>query len=90
MEIKSDRKWHNFKDWAELTDKQKAELDYIKDEYESVLVYRGHPYALCDFMRPDSGLFPGWDGYSSDSFFSGVVIKISGDGDQYQIGTYIS
>jgi hypothetical protein len=31
-----------------------------------------------------------WDGYQSDSYFSGVVIKISPDGEQYKIGTYFS
>ena len=30
----------------------------------------------------------GWDGYISDSFFSGVLIKISDDNEEYQIGTY--
>lgn len=33
--------------------------------------------------------FSGWDGYHSDSYFSGIVIKLSPDGEQYQVGTYI-
>jgi hypothetical protein len=39
---------------------------------------------------PDTETFKGWDGYSSDSAFSGVLIKISKDGEEYKIGTFNS
>lgn len=32
----------------------------------------------------------GWDGYHGDSYFSGIVIKLSPDGEQYQVGKYIT
>lgn len=31
-----------------------------------------------------------FDGYYSDSFFSGFLIKLSNDGESYKIATYIS
>ena len=31
-----------------------------------------------------------WDGSAADGFSSGVLIKVSPDGEQYKIGTYRS
>lgn len=37
---------------------------------------------------PHGSDFKGWDGYASDSYFSGVLIKLSRDGEEYMVGTY--
>ena len=70
----------------------------------SFLKYKGHWYHVSDFTRfgpffmagieratggTEESLFDGWHGRVSDSAWSGVVIRISEDGDTYQIGTYI-
>jgi len=71
----------------------------------SFLRYRGQVYILSDFERTPSNTvayrywsrmqcehpeWSDWQAYQSDSFFSGIVIRLSDDGEQYQIGTYLS
>ena len=96
MKIKTNNHWNNFLYGYELTEEEKKQFDYMgSEELEcgSFLRYKGYCYSLDDFMwikhnsNPD---FSGWTGYHSNSFFSGVVIKLSDDTFQYQIGTYIS
>ena len=81
-------------------DKQAAKIrqqfDYLTDtefEDESFITYKGYTYAMSDFMRiefsaKESELY-GWHGYSSDSYFSGVLIKLCDDGDVI-MGRYCS
>ena len=79
----------------ELTDSEKAEFDYIDDEYfdgHNFIKYRGNIIDP-EFMRitkemPDE--FQKYDGYMSDSFFSGLLIKYSDDMETYKIATYYS
>lgn len=67
----------------ELTDKQAAEFDYLDaDELQqhSFFIYKGDVYDLGEFMRVTDTManchgFGDWDGFYSDSFFSGVLIK---------------
>ncbi len=44
---------------------------------------------LDEFMRT-TGIpeLSEWHGYASDTYFSGVIIKISPDGERYMIGRY--
>lgn len=54
--------------------------------------YRAAWYHVSDFMRVEShapGWLREWDGYTNDSFFSGVVIKLASDMGTYRIGTFI-
>lgn len=57
------------------------------DDCDGFIHYRGTWYHLSQFMV---GGIEGWQGSHGDSFFSGVVINLSDDGEQYQIGTYLS
>lgn len=65
--------------------------------------YRGRLYPLSDFTTTTPGPwnfglpdeFREWDGYLSDSFFSGIVIRYVRDGERYDtdrviLGTYYS
>ena len=93
MIIKTDHKWKTLLYGYELTEKERREFDYLTaDEIAcgSFIRYKGLVYDVGDFMRVPNGMegFRGWHGYSSDSFFSGIVVKISNDNDQYMIGTY--
>jgi hypothetical protein len=68
------------------TAKLRKQFDYLTDtEFEDAefVSYKGYYYAFSDFTRipKPSELFEGWDGYTSDSFFSGVLIKICEDQD---------
>ena len=93
LRIITDHKWKNFIYGVELTEKERREFDYMDAEEidtASFFRYRARVYSIEDFMRIEHNVaLMGWDGYASDSFFSGVVIKISDDGEQYKIGTYI-
>lgn len=79
----------------ELNDKERKEFDYISDEDLSsheFFRYKGEVYDPSDFMRANEiSDLKGWDGYASDSFFSGIVIKYA---DEYCetiiVGTYTS
>lgn len=66
--------------------KLRAQFDYLTDDEfdETIFVkYMNHWYSLDhDFIRTDRdacGDLAGWDGYASDSFFSGVVVKYRED-----------
>ncbi len=56
--------------------------------------YRNTYYHVSDFMRIDDHAawdnVQDWCGYTSDSFFSGVLISLSDDTETYKIATYIS
>jgi hypothetical protein len=72
---------------------RETEFDYhdAEETFDGFFCYRGHWYHLDQFMtilnNPD---LAGWDGYASDSYFSGVVIKLSKDCEQIKVGTYFS
>lgn len=98
--ITTNNHWRNFLYGYELPEKVKPDFDWIdKEVFECsrFLKYRGWYYTLEDFMSIHNKIhYPNppvwmkrWDGYNSDSFFSGVLIKISDDGEQYKIATYI-
>ncbi len=91
--IKSNKQWRNFLYGYELTEKQKAEFDYIADiDSHHFIKYKGRIIDPGEFISVpmDSFLDVGWHGYQADGFFSGLVIRISDDGEQYKIGTYFS
>ena len=53
--------------------------------------YRSRWYHVSEFMRFDqhAPFDKKWDGYISDSFFSGILIKLPEDCETYQVATYI-
>lgn len=74
---------------CELSQPERAKLrqqfDWMEDEQFdhdcSFFKYRGEYYNLSDFLtntNPD-GMFKGWHGVSSDSYFSGMVVKLCGN-----------
>ena len=67
----------------ELPDKVKSDFDYLDDiDSGDFVKYRGSYYDINEFMRiSDTApeLLQEWDGYSSDSFFSGIVIRYPRD-----------
>lgn len=74
----------------ELTDKEKQDFDYLEDiDSHSFLKYKGTIYDAGEFMRVDNDYLKGWDGYSSDSYFSGVLIKYI-DSDHVIVARYYS
>jgi len=78
----------------ELTEKEKNEFDWMSDITDATFFrYRGQVYSLEEFSRSDENatewLKSSFDGYLSDSFFSGVGIKLGDkDGDMDFIRAY--
>jgi len=79
----------------ELTEAEKADFDYIDDiNTHDFFRYRGCLYDPSEFMHWDNPASPTrksvWQGYQSDSYFSGVVIRYTDDFEQVVCGTYLS
>ena len=78
---------------CELPEKVRSDYDYIDKEefdYHEFVKYKGNYYDVGDFER--AGMMPefkGWAGYSGDSFFSGVLLKIV-DRESVVMGRYYS
>lgn len=74
----------------ELTDKERQDFDYLEDiDSHSFLKYKGAIYDVSEFMIVDNDYLKGWDGYSSDSYFSGILIKYI-DSDHVIVARYCS
>ena len=73
----------------ELTDKQKQDFDYITDiDSHDFVKYKNNIYDLSEFMSIESiDSLKGWHGYSSDSYFSGTLVKYI-DNDTVIMGWY--
>ena len=100
VEIKTNNHWRPFKYGYEIPKKVLEEdFDWLVDnEDDGFIYYCNRWYHLSEFMDLHNKIYcinppefmNGWDGYISDSFFSGVLIKLSDDSEMYQIGTYLS
>ena len=78
---------------CDLPEKVKKDFDWIDPEdfdCADFIQYKGRYYALDEFMRVEDGSpFAGWGGYCSDSYFSGMLVKIVDD-DSVIVGRYYS
>ena len=83
-------------DASTLPIEQRESFDYIDwaavedgSESASFVQYKGSWYDLGEFMTV-AGMgdpFAGWDGYSSDTYFSGILVKFA-DEDSVIMGRY--
>jgi hypothetical protein len=89
-QIITDHKWKQFHYWDTVPANIYKDYDWLdpQDKSDNWIEYRRSWYHVSDFMRCQN--FSGWHGYHCDSFFSGVLVEISDDGEQYRIGTCIS
>jgi hypothetical protein len=92
--IKTNHQWRNLAYRYEVPAKVLADqFDYQNAEevLDGFFCYRGYWYHIDGFMAVQNNTdLAGWDGYAGDSYFSGVVIKLSTDNEQVKIGTYFS
>lgn len=72
MKIITNNHKHDLLSWEDLTSKEKKDCN----EGDTYFRYKGNVYQLSDFMRTDGikGLEK-WDGYTTDSAFSGTLVK---------------
>jgi hypothetical protein len=94
LTIKTDHKWRDLVYRADVPAKVLADqFDYQDAEkvLDGFFCYRRNWYHLDQFMAVEgNGDLKGWDGYAGDSYFSGVLIQLSRDGEQVKTGTYFS
>lgn len=83
----------------ELSEKERAAFDYLDNIDESIFFrYKRQVYDLGEFSAITRSIAPhpqrqGWDyfdGYISDSFFSGVLVKFCQDSDYVIVGRCFS
>ena len=84
----------------ELTADEQAEFDYldwdaIRDGRDSASFFRfkGSTHDLGEFMRfagPTFSPLAAWDGYMSDSYFSGIVVRYVNDYEQVVVGQFFA
>lgn len=82
----------------ELTTDERAQFDYLDwsalergDDSASFFRYKGAVYDLAEFTVWDNPASPtryGWDGYQSDSYYSGIVVRYVDDCERVIVGTY--
>lgn len=74
----------------ELTDAEKADFDYLDDiDSHDFFRYRGIVYDPSEFMHTDFAPdeIKAWDGFNTDTFFSGVAIRYTDDLEQIVVAT---
>jgi hypothetical protein len=83
MTVKTNLVPRNMLYWDELSDKEKAEFDYMDKEDQETgnfVRYRGWVYDVGEFMRygvEHKGII--WAGCEGDSYFSGTLIHLCKD-----------
>lgn len=85
----------------DLTLAEREEFSYIDwhkvatgEESATFFRYRGNVYDLGEFQTtrglPEFNPLTSWDGYLSDSFFSGIVVRYVNDFEQVIVGTFFA
>lgn len=86
QKITTDNKWKYFNFRYEVPDTVlKDQFSHLTDEdTDGYFKYRNYWYHTSDFIPT---IVQGWNWIHTDSFFSGVLLKISKDSERYQVGT---
>lgn len=84
----------------ELSADEREQFDYLKwdaiergEDSASFFRFKGDLYDLGEFMRWDNPMSPtrhGWDGYRSDSYFSGLVVRYVDNFERVVVGTFFA
>jgi hypothetical protein len=88
-------------DGYDLTLGERAEFDYLDwsaieqgEDSASFFRYKGEVYDLGEFGHtfgmPEFSPIRAWDGYISDSFFSGIVVRFCDDFERVVVGRFYS
>jgi len=89
LDIITNRHWREFIYRCDVPESVLADqFDYLDEETpDGFIHYRGSWYHINEFTNCS---IDGWHGQRSDSFFSAVLIRLSDDGEQYQIALALS
>ncbi len=92
--IVTDNKWKDFLYGSDLPKKALEDFDWMDpkdygvdrlEDVDGFMKRKNNYYHTSEFMH---GGMPGWDGSHGESFFSGILMKYSPDGEQYKIAYY--
>lgn len=96
LTIKTDHKARELLARYELPMKAQSDFDYMSDDDASsprIVAYKGQFYDVYESMRVPNDEWNQlslWDGYQSDSYFSGIVIKFVDNCERVIVGRYYS
>lgn len=94
LEIITNNRPRDIIDGWELSDSELEKFDYLENPRDnSFFRYRGQLHDIGEFMRvpKDSPLATaGFNGYSCDTYFSGIAIKLSPDGESVTVARFYS
>ena len=99
LTIKSNNVPRNYSYGVNFNGKERTEMleqfDYLTEEdfnQHRFINYKGFWYDLCDFMlvRDNELKKLKWDGISTDTYFSGVIVRYVEDDEQVVMGTCFS
>jgi hypothetical protein len=99
MEIITNNKPRENLTWRQLTPKEQKEFDYFDPaNIGNFFRYKGEIYDLGEFMQINQSIAPhpqrtgweNWQGYFSDSYFSGVLVRYASDNESIIVGRYFS
>ena len=88
-------------DAYELTIDEQGQFDYLDwpaiergEDSATFFRYRGQLYDLGEFQTtrglPEFSPLVAWDGYQSDSFFSGIVVRYANDFESVIVGLFLA
>ena len=83
MKITTNNQYRDILNAYDLTPSELEAFDYLEEGDGSFIRYKGRVWELGGFMQTD---LKDWDGISSDTYFSGAVIKLSQEGDTVKVG----
>jgi hypothetical protein len=87
MNITTNNQWRDFAYRQDVPESVlNSEFDWT-DSDDGFFQYRGCWYHISMFMKT---AIEEWHGIHNDSAFSGVLIQVSDDGEQYKIATIIA
>ena len=96
MKIKTNNHPRDILSWYDLTPAERKEFDYLEEGEGSFFRYKNQVYDLGEFMRIDANIAPHpqregwekWQGYTSNSYFSGVLVRYTSGCEQVIVGHY--
>jgi len=98
MQVKTNNTLRSFLYGYQVPDKVLSDFSHLSEDekQDGWIKYRNSYYHMSDFTTTqgpygNQEIYKlGWHGLLTDTFFSGIVIKILDDGESYQIGTIYS
>jgi len=90
MKIITNNKYRDILSAFELTESELKDFDYLDEGEGSFFRYKGRVYDLGEFLVTSCDELKGWDGFSADSFFSGIAIKFDDSCDAVKVALCLS